>query len=327
MWDTINADGKEFFSYENKSKKTIAGLTALAMLSAVQVGVVSAEDTTTTAITTTTAETEEISVDEPELEEPMPEETVDAMIAKTVDADAPDIDTTVDTNASNNLVSASVSEDGLFTYSIVSGAAHITGYLGDDPDVVISDVITVTSDSGDVTEYIVNYIDTESFYGNTLITSISIPDTVVGIGGSAFTGCTNLTEINFSWGLKSINIDAFCSCTSLTTVELPDSLTTMGDEIFAYCSSLESITIPGSVTTVSTSAFAYCTSLTNVVLEEGVTNIGESAFYNCSALETINLPESSLVRILSDAFCYSGITSFDMPDSITSVAAGSFGHC
>ena len=87
----------------------------------------------------------------------------------------------------------------------------------------------------------VKYIYSGAFMNNKSITSVVIPDSVVGLGNSAF-----------SW------------CASLTSVTIPDSVTSIGDWAFEYCSSLTSVTIPKSVTSIGNWAFSDCYSLTSI---------------------------------------------------------------
>ncbi len=102
------------------------------------------------------------------------------------------------------------------------------------------------------------------------LTTVTIPDSIVTIGESAFSGCEALTEINFQGtsSLKTIGVSAFegtkleeldltsltmletigdfafRNCTSITTVKLPDCLHTIGEGAFGGCGSIESIQLP-----------------------------------------------------------------------------------
>lgn len=76
---------------------------------------------------------------------------------------------------------------------------------------------------------------------SSLITSISIPDTVTSIGDSAFVGCTGLTSIVIPDSVTSIGDLAFSSCAGLTSIVIPDSVTSIGDSVFYAWSDLTSI--------------------------------------------------------------------------------------
>ena len=82
------------------------------------------------------------------------------------------------------------------------------------------------------------------------MTSITIPNSVTGIGNSAFQGCIGLTSITISESVTSIPTEAFKGCSSLTSIIIPESVTMIGSDAFYECSNLTSVTIPGSVTVI-----------------------------------------------------------------------------
>ncbi|MDE7097575.1 MAG: leucine-rich repeat domain-containing protein, partial [Ruminococcus sp.] len=83
-----------------------------------------------------------------------------------------------------------------------------------------------------------------------------IPDSVISIGGSAFSVCTSLTSITIPDSVTSIGECAFYNCRSLTSITIPNSVTSIGKEAFRYCEKLESITIPDSIKSIGKSAFS-----------------------------------------------------------------------
>lgn len=81
--------------------------------------------------------------------------------------------------------------------------------------------------------------------GRLKITSVTMPDTIVSIGNSAFAKCLKMESIKLSGNLQSIGENAFQQCSSLTTVEIPASVASIGDLAFkmAMDSKLESIKV------------------------------------------------------------------------------------
>ena len=123
-----------------------------------------------------------------------------------------------------------------------------------------------------------------AFGGCTGLEEIVIPDSVVYIGDSAFEGCTNLADIVFSQSLSIIGMRAFYGCTSLTDITLPDSVMMIDDEAFAECVHLKNVTLSQSVMYIGSYAFANCSLLTEIAIPASVMMMGDKVFQNCDAL-------------------------------------------
>ena len=158
-------------------------------------------------------------------------------------------------------------------------------------------------------------------------------DDVTSIGGSAFYNCTSLTSITIPDSVTSIGEWAFRNCTSLTSVTIPDNVTSIGEWAFWECTSLKSITIPDSVTSIGNYAFRYCTSLTSVTIGNSVTSIGREAFNNCDLLTAFYGKFASsdnrclIVDGVLNSFAPAGLTSYTIPNSVTSIGYSAFDNC
>ncbi len=145
--------------------------------------------------------------------------------------------------------------------------------------------------------YVVTGIGRFAFERNENITSITFPDSITSIEGSAFSNCSSLTgDLKLPEGLTSIEDSAFYGCYNLTgDLEIPEGVTSIGDSAFYNCSSLTGdLKIPGSVTSIGRDAFNYCSGFTgDLTIPDSVTSIGDSAFNYCSGLTgDLTIPDS-----------------------------------
>ena len=148
-----------------------------------------------------------------------------------------------------------------------------------------------------------------------------------------FYGCTTLEQIAIPDSVTEIGKDAFSRCTSLTSITIPDSVTTIRYYAFDGCTSLVSVTIGNSVTTIGDEAFRGCDSLKSVTIPDSVTRIGEAAFCKCSSLKEFHGKFASLDsrclivdRVLL-SFAPADLTTYAIPDSVTSIGDYAFDGC
>ena len=157
--------------------------------------------------------------------------------------------------------------------------------------------------------YSVTAIGLYAFHECTGLTSVTIPDGVESIIGSAFRGCSGLISITIPNSVTTICTDAFHDCTGLTSVTMGNGVTSILEEAFDNCTGLTSITIPNSVTYIGVRAFANCNGLTSVIIGNGVKTIGNRAFSNCIALQDFYCYAEQVPSVTSYTFSYSPVSS------------------
>jgi len=110
----------------------------------------------------------------------------------------------------------------------------------------------------------VTMIDHVAFHNSSVVTSVTIPDSVTAIPDYAFGFCSQLTNISIPNSVTFIGFSAFNSCTSLKSITLPSSLSTIQSYAFYNCGNLKTIRIPVSVTSIGNYAFDRCPNLMTV---------------------------------------------------------------
>lgn len=178
--------------------------------------------------------------------------------------------------------------------SLDSDTVIITKYNGSDQVLVVPETIE--------SKRVVSLAE-EAFKNCDVLTTISLPAGLTGIGNRAFEDCTALTEISLPAGLTSMGTEVFRGCTALTKASLPDGLTSIGDSSFYACTNLAEISFPSNLASIGESAFLSCRSITKISLPEGLTSIGKGAFSSCDKLTEISIPEG-LISIGEQAFQY-----------------------
>jgi hypothetical protein len=97
---------------------------------------------------------------------------------------------------------------GGFSYREIWNGAEITGYIGEDTDIVIPPEIEGIP---------VTTVAHNAFLGFTSLTGVTVSEGVSEIGAGAFANCSLLTSVVFD-GNVSVGNSAFLNCTSLKSV-------------------------------------------------------------------------------------------------------------
>lgn len=189
------------------------------------------------------------------------------------------------------LMAAPAAVQAQFDYTVnADNTINITGYTGPPWSVTIPTNInglTVTTIGADA-------------FAQSSLASITIPNSVKGIGSEAFYFSRSLASVTIGTGVTNMENEAFYYCTSLTYLTISNGSTSIGPAAFESCTSLTNVTIPGSVNTIEDYAFSECSSLASVTICNGVTSIGENAFEQCD-LKSVTIP-GSVNNIQDDAF-------------------------
>ena len=226
--------------------------------------------------------------------------------------------------------------DGDFIWYENEDGMTLAGYLGNATELAMPTDYngkSVTSIGGTV------------FYGCTGLRSITIPNSVTSIGNYAFYGCTGLTSVEIGNSVTSIGDKAFYECYGLKTVINFSNLTfskgsSSNGYVACYANKVFNIISDGSVIDGDfvwaanedgmTLAY-YLGNATELTLPTDYNGenyaIGSSAFSGCSGLTSVEIP-NSVTSIGSSAFygC-SALTSVEIGNSVTSIGDYAFSGC
>ena len=149
--------------------------------------------------------------------------------------------------------------------------------------------------------YPVKWINANCF-ANSDIESVSIPETIVSIGDSAFANCTKLTSISLGASIRTIYSNSFFGCTALQSIEIDADNTYLeavdGCVIDKTANRLVFVTnnarIPEGrgITVIAQNAFHGLSGVTEIAIPEGVVTIPASAINDCRNLRKISLPST-----------------------------------
>lgn len=243
--------------------------------------------------------------------------------------------------------------DPLFAYTVSGTNAAIIAYKGTSTEVNIPSTIGGA--------YTVTAIDDYAFE-LTNITSVTIPDSVVSIGNSAFSNCDNLTSVSIGKGVSSIGVSAFAYCGKLNAInvssdnkvyasvggvlyskdhtaiiacpgaksgvfEVPSGTLHIGASAFESLSKLTAVNLPSTLKTIGDYAFWECSLITSFTIPNTVTSIGEGAFYACTSLQSVTLP-GNLSRIEANLFSRcSALSGIVIPQTVKLIGTSAFYGC
>ena len=134
-------------------------------------------------------------------------------------------------------------------------------------------------------------------FGDTNISSVVIPETLIYISLNPFPYCDKLTEIQVEKNNPYYDSRDNCNAVIQTRTDsllfgckntvIPDDVTDLREYSFFGISSLTCVEIPESVTSIDEQAYCDCENLSRVDIPLSVEQIGEYAFSECSRLTDV----------------------------------------
>ena len=254
-----------------------------------------------------------------ETEETSPEETFPGEAAPTEATEA--TEATQEKTAAGPQTTRATSSNG-FTYTLTDEGAVITGFSGSGENVVIPETI----DGYPVVNVYLAY--------SSKIISITLPNSITSLTGSAFYQCNKLTTVILPDTLVEIGSSAFRYCTALTTIELPASLKRIYGSAFSDCTNLETVLIPQSIEWIHDYAFYNCNKLTYNNRYDQAYYLGdaENPYTVLMAVASTDItavtihPDTKVIFANAFSGC-TGLTEVVIPDGVTCIGYGAFAGC
>ena len=142
--------------------------------------------------------------------------------------------------------------------------------------------------------------------GRAKLSSISLPDSVTTLGGSAFKRA-DIESFRVPAGVTVLSDNLFEECKHLENIILHDNITSFGVRTFDT-TAISDIYIPPLVTVIPQECYKDCKELTIITIPDHVTAIQSRAFIECDNLTSASVP--STATIAYDAFdTYCGVTT------------------
>lgn len=191
----------------------------------------------------------------------------------------------------------------------------------------------------------VTIICDDAFKGCSLLTSVTIPDSVISIGKNAFSWCLSLITITIPSSVQSIGEYAFFGCYKLIEViNLSDLNIKQNSEEYGcvgqYASRISSIEKSAIVNlrgylfiTINKTNYLleYIGKRTNITLPMNYNGeeyqIYKYAFYKRSSLTFVTIPNSVKIIGVSAFEGCSSLTSITIPNSVTNIGGYAFYGC
>lgn len=174
-------------------------------------------------------------------------------------------------------------------------------------------------------------LDFSAFEGQD-ITSVTLPESMLYIGGYVFKECKYLESINFPENLQKIAVSAFEGCKSLSTLNLGRNIKYIGESAFARCDLLKTVQITGGASPLTIGAYCFgeCIALERVTIPDYTEKLENSVFSNCKALTDFVISDTgNYTNIETGRWVFEyceGLKTFDA-SRFTKIDGGTFQGC
>ena len=213
-----------------------------------------------------------------------------------------------------------------FRYQASGSRITITGYEGDDEDVVVPDkikgkrVVGIDKDAFEEKSSVVKSIKfnctssaftiaEEAFAELAALERVVLPKNIKEVANGAFKGCKALKTVIVPNSVTKIGANAFKDCAQLKFMYHTDDYSTDGDNAIEE----DGIFLPTSLLEIGERAFEACTAIVDMSMKKDLEKIGDYAFYSCTRLSELTVEENSEVTSIGEWAFYNTLLNSPKP--------------
>jgi len=156
---------------------------------------------------------------------------------------------------------------------------------------------------------------------------------LTSIGDGAFQDASMLTSVTIPESVTSIGNESFQAASMLTSVTIPARVTSIGSQAFANTPDLIEVIFDtgqsdegSALQSIGAGAFSN-SGILEIAIPASVTSIGDQAFANTADLFLVSIgAESTLEMIGTEAFSASGLEEFTIPARVSSIGDNAFAN-
>lgn len=157
-----------------------------------------------------------------------------------------------------------------------------------------------------------------------LVRSVSCPPGMTSVCNDAFHGCYNLQKITLNDSVVSVGSSAFQECTAMTTCDLGKGVKTIGEQAFYYCVNLKRIRWSDCLESIGNYAFNECQNLSDTIFfPTSLKSIGSYAFYSPTYSDSrVAVWNARRITSISQPLSYNAFHIIIFGDSVETIPAG-----
>ena len=139
----------------------------------------------------------------------------------------------------------------------------------------------------------VQELSLRAFFTANKLKSVSLPNSLLIIGESAFSGCKKLSEISGHEGVTSIGASAFSECYVIKNLSFPN-VKSVGTYAFRYCYALARIYLGAHLESINGYAFGDISNPLVVIIQNITPPIIDAAVFSGTPNFTVYVPDESV---------------------------------